>query len=248
MRRYWWSEPINQNDERVTIEGEVFKHIFKVCRRTAGDNFELLNANTAFLVQVLDVGKKQALVEIKSSRPIKALKKPHIHLVLSFSQPKVIDKVLEKSVELGVKSLQLISTQNSFLKDQKTFEIKKKRLEKIVTQALQQCGRGESFDLRASNSLEGFLEEFRAKIQTQGYMFYEGNTDTFLRLLEPPKDLKTVEDIYILIGSEGGFTQEESRLAQKSGFKVLSLGDQILRVETACVASISVLKSSFGVW
>jgi len=248
MRRYWWSEPIDENEEKINIEGEVFKHIFKVCRRKAGDQFELLNANKAFLVQVLDVEKKQALVEIKSSRPIKALKKPHIHLVLSFSQPKVIDKVLEKSVELGVKSLQLVSTQNSFLKDQKAFETKKKRLEKIVTQALQQCGRGESFDLKASSSIGGFLENFSAKSHAQGFMFYEGNTEAFLGLLESSKDLKTVEDIYILIGSEGGFTEEESRVAQKSGFNVLSLGDQILRVETACVASISILKSSFGVW
>ena len=76
-------------------------------------------------------------------------------------------------------------------------------------------------------------------------MFYEDESKGSLTLENLSKP---IQDIYILIGSEGGFSIEESRLAQNSGFRSISLGDQILRVETACVASISILKSSYGIW
>ena len=132
MRRYWWPEAIGGKEAKINIEGDVFKHIFKVCRRGMGDHFELLNADKAYFVKVIEVGKKRASVQIKSSRLLESLKKPHIHLVLAFSQPRVIDRVLEKSVELGVKSFKLISTQNSFLKDQKAMESKTNRAKKLL--------------------------------------------------------------------------------------------------------------------
>ena len=247
MRRYWWpSEAMrDKTKEKLFIEGDLFKHIFKVCRRSKGDHFELLDENKAHLVQVLEVEKKKALVSIKSSRKLTPLKKPYIHLVLSFSNPKVIDRVLEKSVELGVRSFQLISTQNSFLKDQRNLVLKTGRAEKIIKQTMQQSGRGEPLKLKSPASLEKFLEEFKSKSSKIGFMFYEGESEV-LKGLEAKKN--DVENVFILIGSEGGFSLEESQAVRKSGFEILSLGDQVLRVETACVASISILKSSFGIW
>jgi len=249
MRRYWWTKDIN-NESDVLIEGDLFKHIFKVCRRRIGDHFELLNDKKAYLVRVVEVRKKEALVQVKSSRELPKLKKPHLHLVLSFSQPKVIDKVLEKSVELGVKSLRLVATENSFAKDLKTLNLKTDRASKIVTQAMQQSGRGEVFDLKEPLVLKDFIERFRSDEGSKvGLMFYEGPSKASEKLLEDLKNQASdVESVYILIGSEGGFAESEALLMQNSGFKVLSLGDQILRVETACVASISILKSSFGIW
>jgi 16S rRNA (uracil1498-N3)-methyltransferase len=245
MRRYSWPDSIDEGKTELKIEGELFKHIFVVCRRSEGDHFELLQGDKAHLVQVLEVAKKSAVVSIKSSRKVSPLKKPYINLVLSFSNPKVIDRVLEKSVELGVKSFQLVSTKNSFLKDQKTLESKTERAEKIVKQAMQQSGRGEALDLKAPTSLSSFLEDYTKASNKVGFMFYEGETSLIDSSSSSESD---PENIYVLIGSEGGFTPQEATLAQKSGFEVLSLGDQILRVETACVASISILKSSFGIW
>jgi len=252
MRRYWWPEEISKDKSVISIEGEVFKHIFKVCRRDVGDHFELLNEDLAYLVEVLEVSKNLALVSVKSKREISPLKEPHIHLVLSFSQPKVVERVLEKCVELGVKSVQLISTSNSFLKGQNKIQTKIDRSEKIITQAMQQSGRGVPLVLKKPKSFSEFLADFKGlqakEAGALGFMFYEGQSMLNKATKEPSKSEKAVKDIFILVGSEGGFTTQEAELALRSGFRVMSLGEQILRVETACVASISVLKSSFEVW
>ena len=129
MRRYWVGKDLT-NADTYLVKDESFKHIFGVCRRKVGDVFELLSEEQAFLVQVLSVQKKEAEVSIKEVRLLPKLKSPHLHLVLSFSHPKVIDKVLEKSVELGVKSLQLVALENSFLKKKSLIELKNDRVDR----------------------------------------------------------------------------------------------------------------------
>jgi 16S rRNA (uracil1498-N3)-methyltransferase len=61
-------------------------------------------------------------------------------------------------------------------------------------------------------------------------------------------DSESIKNIFILVGSEGGFSSSEVDASVDCGYEILSLGSQILRVETACVASISILKSVYGLW
>lgn len=251
MRRYWVGEDLSYL-KTYSISGENFKHIFGVCRRKEGDAFELLSDRQAFLVKVLSVKKKEAEVSIKEVRLLPKLKTPHIHLVLSFSQPKVIDKVLEKSVELGVKSIQLVALKNSFLKKKTLIEQKKNRLEKIKKSAMQQSGRGEDLVLKPSCTLVEFLDEYknlrRDSAQPLGVFFYEGEARRMSEWLELSHNNSELRDVYVFIGSEGGFTDSEASLIEEAGFLKCTLGEQILRVETACTASISILKSKLDLW
>lgn len=248
MRRYWWQGTLDSQSKEIDITENLYAHIFKVCRRKVGDHFELINEGYAYLVEVVEVNSKKAVVLINSKRQLPKLKEPHIHLKLSFSQPKVIDRVIEKSVELGVKSIQLISCENSFLKDQTKMLLKTKRALKIVNQAMQQSGRGEALELREPLTLDELLQ-IKLKSEDRAFILYE-DTHYKSKPIEKHSESypETIKNISILVGSEGGFSSSEVDTAANCGYEVLSLGSQILRVETACVASISILKSRLGLW
>lgn len=248
MRRYLFDNDISLK-KTLRIDGELFKHIFTVCRRSVGDHFELLTRDgQAYLVQVSERSKNSAVLMVEECRDIPPIKKPYIHLVLANPRPSVFEGVIEKAVELGVKSIYPITTENSFLKNVQKLKAKEGRIQKIIKQAMQQTGRFEGLDLKPMTNLEDFLALFKDLKKTggvQGSLFYEAAIESKEEVGFKANEL---EDVFILIGGEGGFLQEEASAAVSAGFKAHLLGEQILRVETACVASISILKSKLGIW
>ncbi len=249
MRRYTLNQKISVGDI-VTIKQDLFKHIFKVCRRSEGDGFELLSKGFAYLVQVKLIDKNCAKVFIKSRRKVIKIKKPYIHLVLANPRPAVFENVIEKAVELGVKSVYPITTKKSFFKNIEKLKLKDNRIQKIITQAMQQTGRCEDLKVHKAFDLESFLKEFKRFFddgQAKGFIFYEALDAKPLEFHS--EDLcEKCENIFILIGGEGGFLEKEVFSATLVGFQALLLGKQILKVETACVAGISILKSKFKIW
>lgn len=246
MRRYIFEENLKVG-KSLKIEGEIFKHIFTVCRRSVGDHFELLSKDgRAYLVQVESREKNSASLKVKESRELPRIKKPYIHLVLANPRPAVFESVIEKAVELGVKSIYPITTENSFLKNIQKLRKKEGRFEKIIKQALQQTGRIEGLNLAEASDLQSFLKIFSEMKKTRGYLFYEAPVEQ--GAVQIPEEEADIENIFILIGGEGGFLHEEALAAVSAGFEAFLLGEQILRVETACVAGISILKSKLGIW
>ena len=246
MRRYWLPKESFQDDE-ILIEGETFRHIFKVCRRQVGDRFEVLTDDgRAHLVEVTELKGKVAHCRELEVRELPALPQPHIHLALSVSKPATMEKVIEKSVELGVQSLHFFSSDFSFAKfKEKDFENKQRRWQRILLGATQQTGRGDLMKLTFHQSLNVLLEESTAAEEALGIFAYEGEAPQKLSqaLEERPSEMK---NLWIFVGSEGGFSENDVKLF--SDFKMIptSLGDQVLRVETACVTLVSIIKYDLG--
>lgn len=245
MRRYW-IEKDKLTAESVVIDGDNFRHICVVCRQEVGDRFEVIADHKAYLVELVELGKKNALGKIIESRAVAELAKPHIHLALSLPKFPTLDKVLEKSVELGVHTVHLFSSDFSFMKPKPTvLEKKQERWRKIIQGATQQTGRGDLMELTEIQPLSVLLEEGFKDPQAAGLLAYEG---------EGAKDLKSrldqldpsIENIWIFVGSEGGFSENDVELFKDYGLLPISLGDQVLRVETACVTLVSILKYGLG--
>ncbi len=250
MRRYFYSKKSELSiGESVKISDDLFKHIFKVCRRKMGDGFELLTeSSSAYFVRVVNVGKSEAVVEVVEERIIESLPRPYVHLVLANPKPSVFERVVEKSVELGVSSLIPLVTENSFFKSSAKLKEKSKRLEKIALHAQQQTGRGTRLNISAPLTSDEFFKEVSLKEVKlwRGYVLYEAMSSS-LELEDIMKE-PGVDDVFIVIGGEGGFNPPEVEVFKTYGFRSISLGKQILRVETACVAGISILKSRWGLW
>jgi 16S rRNA (uracil1498-N3)-methyltransferase len=249
MRRYWLpAEDIHAHS--VDITGDSLHHIFDVCRQEVGSKFEILgDGRKAHLVEVVELGKKKASAKIISSRDLPDLPKPELVLALSFSRYATMDSVIEKAVEMGVARIQLFYSEFSFIRKASSLPpAKVERWEKIVKSATQQCGRGDLMQISEPISLAELLRKFSQGEALKGLFAYEGASDQSLKaeLEKNGTGFKELEQFWVFVGSEGGFSPTEVELFKKHGLQPVTLGDQVLRVETACIALLAVLKYELG--
>jgi 16S rRNA (uracil1498-N3)-methyltransferase len=273
MRRYWVDDTLEVGIP-FAIAGELFKHVHIVCRQGVGDEFELLPSMRAhksksskagdekaasmqeaylYKVKVKDIFRHTMVVEVISQRSIPLLPKPHIHLALSLPKVKTLEDVVEKIVELGVYSLIPFYSEFSFFKSKDRIDEKSQRLRKIVTSACQQSARAEELIIHSTKSLDDVLKMYadsQKPENSRAFAFYEGKaqslSDYWSKVDIDLKSKDAISDIWIFIGSEGGFSNSEIQKFKDFNIPSLSLGEQVLRVETACVSIVSVLKYKYG--
>lgn len=268
MRRYWLERDAFQTNSvgapqigtEVRIEGDSLHHIRDVCRQTVGDHFEVLLDGHAFLVEVVSEKKRELCAIIREVRAVDPLPYPRIRVALSIPRFNVLEGVLEKLVEMGVETVQPLFSENSFIRTATdTWDAKEARFQKIIQGATQQCGRGEKMRLAPAKKLTSFLDDLIAEINqtadtpglssqeapghttVAGLFAYEVGTIPVREIVASISAAKP-RAVWVFIGGEGGFSKNEVRLFEEKGFRAATLGRQVLRVETACVALVSVLK------
>ncbi|OFZ31572.1 MAG: hypothetical protein A2622_03030 [Bdellovibrionales bacterium RIFCSPHIGHO2_01_FULL_40_29] len=249
MRRYWIEKNQIQEDQ-IQFKGDQFHHIFDVCRQEVGHHFEVITEESkAYLVEVTSVEKKQAIARIKETREIQKLNRPHIHIALSVSRFPVMDSIMERAVEMGVSSITPFYSEFSFIRKAASMpEGKVDRWQKIIVSATQQSGRGELMRIQKPIDWNILLQQINPSPQTWCLFAYEGTgTASIKSYLQTKKASlnKPPDDIWIIVGSEGGFSSNEVQTLQQLGLDPVTLGSQVLRVETACLTLVSVLKYEF---
>ncbi|HEX4925859.1 MAG TPA: 16S rRNA (uracil(1498)-N(3))-methyltransferase [Bdellovibrionales bacterium] len=244
MRRYW-IQPQYLTDTEAQIEGDLFHHIVDVCRLQEGDKFELLPGNgKAFLVRLGPLSKKRAKATVLETRDIQPLRRPYIHLCLSVPRFQKLETILEKAVELGVHEVIPFVSDFSFVRTLGgPLTEKRGRWLKIIQSATEQSGRGEVMQLAEAATLKEVFERFNQQTNAAGLFPYEGEGDVGIK--EALGAISSPSDLWIFVGSEGGFSHKEVEFFRSGGLKPVTLGPQVLRVETACLALVSVLKYHF---
>ena len=150
-----------------------------------------------------------------------------------------MDSLIEKAVELGVKEIHLFSSTFSFLKkSSKLSPARKKRWQKIAEQGLALTGRTETLTLHPLKP----LQNIKIPKEDLALIAYEGEKQG-KSLSEIIKNQPKPKAIWLFIGSEGGFSKKEvEEFALRKKAFVFSMGEQILKVETACLFGLSILK------
>lgn len=248
MRKYWYPS-IPLDDQPIQIAGDLFHHIFGVCRQDLGSQFGLLSPDGRLRkVEAVRVGKKDAQVKVLSNDPAPELRRPHIHLCMSLPKLPVMEAVLEKAVELGVAHIHPFISQFSFFRTaDKVSEERIHRWEKIIISATQQSGRGELMKLHSTTSMDKLIEEIHRTPRSLCLFAYEGSADVGIKTYLTEKTAgSTFDEVWLIVGSEGGFSEAEARDLDAKGFRAVTLGDQVLRVETACISLVSILKYELG--
>lgn len=220
-------------DQHIAIEGEEAKHISRVLRKQPGDMIWVVDgAGKAFEVVIRLVAPEMIECEILYEHHHHH--EPDIEVTLAVAQlknPSRMDWIIEKATELGVRTIIPLQTVRTIARSPK-----QDRWNNIALAAMKQSGRcilpkimpPTNFDAVIANSSEYDLK----------LIPYE-RTDHVLFIAEALKYRKPPRTAMILIGPEGGFTDEEIVQAEKSEFVQVSLGRRRLRTETAAIISLS---------
>ena len=191
-----------------------------------------------YSAQIIDVSRKQVVVEADACLTIGKESPLSIHLGQGVSKGDRMDTVLQKSVELGVSEITPILTQRCAVKlDEKRWEKKIQQWQKIITGACEQCGRNTVPKLNAPVTLNQWLA---SPTQASRLILAPG--------AEQPlsKTPYSTHGFRLLIGPEGGLSEQEIHQANENGYSSVSLGPRILRTETAALTSVSILQSLHG--
>jgi len=247
MRRYW-IDPDKIQQNMVSIDGDLFHHLTDVCRLAPGDKFELLTGQQkAYLVEMKERTKRMAIAEILEERTISELPRPYVHLAISVPRFQKLDTIIEKSVELGVKTVHPFVSDYSFVrKIDSNLTDKMSRWERIAKAATQQSGRGDLMEVAKPVKLEEIVSSINRNPNARGLFCYEGEASLSLRDALKQIKGKELEEVWVIVGSEGGFSLEEVSWLGQQGFEPVTMGDQVLRVETAFLALVSVIKYEFS--
>lgn len=147
-----------------------------------------------------------------------------------------MEYAIQKSVELGAAAIRLFPAERCVVRyDAKALPKKVARFEKIALEAAKQSGRGVVPAITVLSDVKTAMEE--ATTADCPLFCYELETKNSLRaaLTETPNP----ETVSLVIGPEGGFTEAEVALAQTAGLRPITLGQRILRAETAPVAALA---------
>ena len=202
----------------LELRGDEHRYIFKVRRHREGEEIALRNLkdNKIYLYTVSSLNKKEALLTLNSSKVLEVKAKKSLHIAWCVIDPKSIEKMLPSLNEIGIEKISFIYCKRS----QKSFRVDFKRLEKILLNSSQQCGRSQLMELEIVDSLEEFLKVYP---QTVMLNFSEN-------ILSKESNINT-----IAIGCEGGFTQDEVSLFESE--KIIGLDSPlILKSESAVCA------------
>ena len=162
-------------------------------------------------------------------------------LVQSFLKGEKLEWVLQKATELNVDTIYFVSTTNCVAKyDDKKLQSKVSRWEKIMLEAAQQCGRNQLPTLVVGEKLSQVLEIEDDALKLVAYENEEGYT--IKSALQSIYNNQNITDILICIGPEGGYQEKEINAIIESGGKSVSLGNTILRAETAAIGSLAMIQ------
>ena len=228
-------------DEIIELPKDVTHHVLHVFRHNMEKPITVTGSdNRCGIYQITEEvdGKAQAkLIEYVDAN----LASYRTILVQSLLKGEKLEWVLQKATELNVDTIYLVSTANCVAKyDEKKLQSKVNRWEKIMLEAAQQCGRNHLPTLVVGETL---LQALDIESEALKLVAYENEAgQTIKDVLKTLHSDKSVTDVLICIGPEGGYQEKEINAIIKYGGKSVSLGNTILRAETAAIGSLAMIQ------
>ncbi|ANQ48455.2 16S rRNA (uracil(1498)-N(3))-methyltransferase [Flammeovirga sp. MY04] len=228
MRLFYHSD-IRENDSEVVLNSEDSKHIVRVLRMKANDHLYLMDGKGfRYTASIIDANPKKCRVSIEEEEKMpQAGQGLHIGIAPTKNMDR-IEFFVEKAIEIGVESITFFFSENSERKN-----IKLERIERIAISGMKQSRKFHLPKLSLANTFDDILsiqadQKFIAYVPTDSteHLFSKLNSDG---------------DTFIIVGPEGGFSENEAEKAKDNGFDWVSLGKERLRTETAGIVAVQLM-------
>lgn len=232
---YFFISPDDIDGQTIVLSGEEFDHLVKVLRAGPESKVSLSdNFSFRYEAKILDIKKEHATLSITGKRRIEK-KIPDITLFQCILKKAAMEVLIQKACEIGADAVIPVIS-NRIVPDPKKAEAKISRWQKIARQACMQSKR----DFITPVSGPVVIEDVYPSGYSRFYMPYEGSsTGLFLDFNKKP------ESIALITGPEGGFEKREADMLRDKGACMVSLGNNILRAETASIYMLSVINYFF---
>lgn len=230
--------PEDLTSKQIIIRGEQARHLSLVLRAKPGDSLAVFDGQGhRYICKISSVHKKEVLAEKINKEPYSAESTVSITLAQGIPKGNKMDFIVQKATELGVKKIIPLITEYSQVR--KTGRVERWR--KIALSASQQSGRGKIPEIDEPVNFKGFIE---GNVIGYGIIFSEGEKRQSLK--KTLNNFQSTDMITLLVGPEGGFSEDEVSTAIQKGFISVSLGPRILRTETAPITALSIIQYELG--
>jgi 16S rRNA (uracil1498-N3)-methyltransferase len=235
--RFYEPQPLTEHAV-ITLSDDATQHI-RVLRLNVGDAITLFNGQGGqYLAELSDVQKRICQAKILSFQATDNESPLHLHLGQVMSRGDRMEFVIQKAVELGVNEITpLVSERCGVKLNAERLSKKQQQWQKIAIAACEQSGRNIVPIIHETQALTEWCEFDIdcCKLTLHPRAKYSINT--------LPDDINHVR---LLIGPEGGFSDQEISLTESLDFTETLLGPRVLRTETAALTAITALQCRFG--
>ncbi|WP_406844008.1 16S rRNA (uracil(1498)-N(3))-methyltransferase [Flavobacterium soyae] len=222
----FYNPDIDETTESFSFDKEESRHIIKVLRKKDSDILHVTNGlGLLFETEITLASDNKCIVNVRS---IKKSPEPKFRLHLAVAPTKMNDRFewfLEKATEIGIQEITPIICDRS---ERKVINLE--RFEKIILSAMKQSNETYFPKLNDAISFKEFMKQ-----KNQGLQFIAHCEETDKKSLK--ETLKPNEDVTLLIGPEGDFSEKEIALAIENKYQPVTLGNTRLRTETAAVVA-----------
>ncbi len=231
----------------VQLRGEDRRYVLSVRRMRTGDTLRLFDGEgSEYEALILGHDQENVTLEILRTEPVRTAA-VRITLAQSLPKAKKMDFIIEKACELGVTKIVPFVSHRSVPHIEPNRAVNRRsRWQKIALEAARQSQASaipEVTDILAFDRMVQSAQEDDVKI-----IFWEEERRQNLREFLTMNEASAGEHFFLVIGPEGGFTKDEIDLAGNKGFTSLTLGPQILKVETAALAILTIMQYERGIF
>ncbi len=232
LRRFF----VDSVSDITTISGEEFTHAVSVLRIRVGEDVIICdNSGVEYFAKISNINKRDFTAVVYDKKQNETEPKNKVTLIAGYLKGDKTELIVQKAVELGVSEIVVFSSQfsSAFMNENKL-----SRLNRVSVEAAKQCGRAIAPKVSYADNFNKALDfGIQAKNKLFACEFAEKNQVDF-GLLKG--------DTSIVVGSEGGFSEQEYKLSIEKGYQTVYLGKRILRAETAAIALSAIIMHALG--
>ena len=226
------------NNDKIVINNDDYNHIANVLRMKKGDTILITNKNSkeTFNCEIEEVKSNEIVCNILNKENKKVELQVKIDLYQGLPKADKMEYIIQKSVELGVNKIVPVNMKYCIAKI-KDEEKKNIRWNKISEVAAKQCKRNIIPKIDKSINMDTLYNE----IKKYDLVIVAYENEENITLKTALRESAKIKNIAVVVGPEGGFSLEEVDKLRENGAKIVSLGNRILRTETAPIALLSML-------
>jgi 16S rRNA (uracil1498-N3)-methyltransferase len=228
----------------LVLRGEEAHHCVRVMRKDVGERIELFDGEGHWARGNIVACSKEEVRLAPDGMGTSAPLQPEVTLCLAIPKGKNMELIVQKSVELGVAAIQPLVTAHSVVRlDDKDSEKKREKWQRIALEACKQCGQNHLPRVEPPREMSSWLTSREPCALDLIASLAEGSRGfrEFLRAQEGG-----AASVSLLVGPEGDFSAAETEAALAAGYQAISLGDIVLRVETAALYVVGGIRYEFG--